>query len=49
MPARIESTSGVRESPVCIFRERAASASSRVCLAQAMTAIANGRAVHFAV
>ena len=49
MPGRIERTSGARKSPVCIFRERAASASSRVCLAQAMTAIANGRAVHFAV
>ena len=38
MPGRIERTSGARKSPVCIFRERAASASSRVCLAQAMMA-----------
>jgi len=38
MPGRIESTSGVRESPVCIFRERAVPASSQICLAQAMMA-----------
>ena len=38
MPGRTERTSGARKSLVCLFRERAVSASSRVCLAQAMMA-----------